>query len=652
MSSPRIQEASIDWSDSANPLSETFDDVYFSRHSGKAETEHVFVNGNRLIERFQALEPGSCFTIAETGFGSGLNFLVTWHIWQSYAPQNTSLHFVSVERFPLSPVDLRTSHRNWPEFQSLSEKLQKQYPAPVEGMHRCVFQDDRVFLTLYYGDANHWLEQCSFKADAWFLDGFSPQQNPDMWSDQLFQQVASHSAESTTFATYTAAGFIRRGLQAQGFNVSKATGFAEKRHMTVGLMGKASTKTVNRGLPKDSTVLVVGSGLAGALTASTLANRGFRVQVFEQGSQIASGASGNAQGALYIKLAVDWNPHTRIHLSHYLYAQRAYEHLLNLPAGIWCPTGVIQLAFDDKEACRQQKFLRQNEYPESIVRLVSSDEASLIAGVTLDQSGLFFPDAGWLAPATLCRRLLQHPNILVHLNTAITDVNQNTEGAIELIDEKDQVYKGETAILAQGHEPPRVNIPSELPIKPISGQISLIDMADDSESADPSYPLKSVLCGNGYALPSHNEKIVFGATFKPNTTNTETSSTENQENLEKLAGLSAQLGKFATARQNRIQARKSIRCTLPDYLPVIAPIKQYPLDNSQTAERISGSDTKQRQRLFINTGYGSKGLTIAPLAAEIIADMIEGVPMPLEDELLHRLSGERFNTRKAEQKRD
>jgi len=663
MRPPRIEEASIDWSDTTNPTSKIFGDVYYSRYSGKAESEHVFINGNRLKERFSALAPGSRFTIAETGFGCGLNFLVTWHTWRLFAPKEASLHFVSVEKYPLSSSDLETSHRNWPEFQALTDQIKLQYPPPIEGIHRCQFQEDRVFLTLCFANANDWLQHCSFKSDAWFLDGFNPQQNPQMWNKDLFKLIASHSAESTTLATYTSAGFIRRGLQEHGFNIARAEGFAAKRHMTIGIMGSsstarecssaapkassgttasASTITVNQGRAKESRIIVIGSGLAGAMTALSLAKRGFKVQVFEKGGSIASGASGNAQGALYLKLAVDWNPHTKTHLSHYLYARRAYAQLLNLPDTVWSPTGVIQLAYDKKEQSRQQKFILHNDYPETIVHPVSAAQASQIAGVKLEHNGLFFPEAGWLCPAELCRHLLQHPFIQLHLNTDIIRIEDDPQGGVCLTDAGEKVHNGEVAILAQGHSDPiLINYEPKLPFKAISGQISLLQTSGKSL---PPYPLKTVLCSNGYALPEANGNVVFGATFNPNSANIEMTSKENQENLDKLAGISPQLAEFAKFHQTHLHARKSVRCALPDYLPMIGPLVRLSCTSVPAAGHSTMTQAIERYapNIYINTGYGSKGLAIAPLAAEIIADMIEEVPRPIEDNLLHRLSGERF----------
>ncbi|OZG71235.1 hypothetical protein BTA51_21540 [Hahella sp. CCB-MM4] len=661
MKPPGIKEACIDWSDDNTPVSDQYQDVYFSRLNGKAETEHVFINGNRLRERFQSLPAGSRFVIAETGFGSGLNFLVAWQIWSEFAPKDASLHFISVEKFPLSLVDMQKSHGVWPELSIHTEQLHRQLPPPVQGVHRCQFENDRVHLTLFYGDVLDWLQHMSFQADAWFLDGFSPKQNPDMWSEDLFTGIASHSGESTTFATFTAAGHIRRGLAANGFNVSKTEGFGHKRDMTVGVMGNYSAIPPARGLAKSSKITVVGSGLSGAMTASALARRGFQVTVLEQHDKPAPAASGNPQGALYIKLAVDWNPHTRIHLAHYLYAQRAYQNILELKNHIWSPCGVIQLAYNPKEEQRQHKFAENSDYPDTVVYPLSVSEASRLAKVELTQGGLYFPGGGWVNPQALCRHLLDHPNIHVQFNTQVSG-HQFLNDHWQIVDSEGGIHQTDLLILSEGHSSKQDPLLQHLPFKSIRGQISVIpgrkdtcpdreQVSADREQASPGeqqacpgeeqaskatrYPLDKVLCGDGYALPAINHQVVFGASFHPNSESLEITSGDNQENLNKLRNIATELFDSVSPDQAEIQGRAAIRCALPDYLPVIGPV-------AGKASAETNADATP-PKLFANTAYGSKGLAIAPLAAEIVADMIEAVPLPLEDELVRRLAPERFN---------
>lgn len=208
------------------PRSKEFDDVYFSAENGLAETQHVFLAGNSLPERWGGRRE---FIIAETGFGTGLNFLAAWKLFEETAAPDQTLHFISFEKFPLSAAQIEEYLSVWQsEFSGLLEVLVQKYTSGAVQMN------DRVRLTLIFGDVNEEIVKQNFKADAWFLDGFKPSSNPEMWSETVFQNMARLSAEGATLATFTAAGFVRRGLTAAGFAVKKVPGYGTKRDMTVG----------------------------------------------------------------------------------------------------------------------------------------------------------------------------------------------------------------------------------------------------------------------------------------------------------------------------------------------------------------------------------------------------------------------------------
>lgn len=222
----------IEWRD-GQPYSSQFQDVYFSSDNGLAETDYVFLQGNDLSRRFLQLDSNE-FTIIETGFGTGLNFLCAAKLWLNIAPKNTKLHFISTEKYPLTLSDLATAQSLWPDFKSLSHEFLLTYQSLLNSTGTSSLFDDRVQLTLLIGDANITLNDLTTKTDAWFLDGFSPSKNPDMWQASLFSHMARLSNTRTTFATFTSAGIVRRGLQAVGFKVNKQAGFGKKREMLIG----------------------------------------------------------------------------------------------------------------------------------------------------------------------------------------------------------------------------------------------------------------------------------------------------------------------------------------------------------------------------------------------------------------------------------
>lgn len=215
------------------PYSSQFQDVYFSTENGLAETEYVFLQGNDLAQRFSQLEDDS-FTIIETGFGTGLNFLCAARLWLSDAPAKATLHFITTEKYPLTANDMAASHKLWPKLKPMSLPLLAQYASLLNGETVSLY-DGRIQLTLFLGDANQTLGTLHTQADAWFLDGFAPAKNPEMWQQSLFQKMATLSEPDTTFATFTSASDVRRGLQAAGFEVKKRHGFGKKREMIVGI---------------------------------------------------------------------------------------------------------------------------------------------------------------------------------------------------------------------------------------------------------------------------------------------------------------------------------------------------------------------------------------------------------------------------------
>ncbi|WP_409281878.1 tRNA (5-methylaminomethyl-2-thiouridine)(34)-methyltransferase MnmD, partial [Pseudomonas defluvii] len=219
--------AQIDWDDQGRPHSRQYDDVYFSKEQGLEETRHVFIEQNNLRQRFSALQDNQCLVIGETGFGTGMNFLCAWQLFAECASPGARLHFVTVEKYPLSRADLAKALALWPELAGFGNALLAEYVAVHEGFQQFVFEQGRVTLTLMVGDALEQLPQLDARVDAWFLDGFSPAKNPEMWTPELFAQLARLSAEQATLGTFTSTGWVRRGLMAAGFALKKIPGIGK-----------------------------------------------------------------------------------------------------------------------------------------------------------------------------------------------------------------------------------------------------------------------------------------------------------------------------------------------------------------------------------------------------------------------------------------
>ncbi|WP_242217555.1 tRNA (5-methylaminomethyl-2-thiouridine)(34)-methyltransferase MnmD [Shinella zoogloeoides] len=228
-------ETVLDWHEGDMPYSRAFDDHFYCRSDGRLECGHVFLSGNDLPHRWQRDEP---FRIAELGFGTGLNLCETWRQWRETAPGDASLAFTSFERFPMARADIDRALAHWPEIDRERAVLTAKWPDAPQGRIEIELAP-RVHLTVVCGTALDSLQREEAPFDAWYLDGFAPSRNPDMWSAELMAEVCRLTAADGRFATYAAAGFVRRNLLAAGFSVERRPGFAGKREMLCG--GKATS---------------------------------------------------------------------------------------------------------------------------------------------------------------------------------------------------------------------------------------------------------------------------------------------------------------------------------------------------------------------------------------------------------------------------
>ncbi|MFN2361254.1 MAG: bifunctional tRNA (5-methylaminomethyl-2-thiouridine)(34)-methyltransferase MnmD/FAD-dependent 5-carboxymethylaminomethyl-2-thiouridine(34) oxidoreductase MnmC [Marinobacter sp.] len=616
---PSIETAVIEWRDGV-PCSIRFDDVYFGRDDGLEESRHVFINHNNLAERFSRVPTGGNFVIAETGFGTGLNFLAAWQTWEASNPgDNACLHFVSAERYPLSPTDLHQALSLWPELGHYAARLLEHYPPPVQGAHRLVLAGGRVRLTLYFGDVLEAWRELDFRADAWFLDGFSPARNPSMWEEAAITALRHHSGPGTTMATFTAAGDVRRLLATAGFTMRKTAGFGRKLEMLTGEL-PVMPDLVGSDTPEPSrSIAIIGAGIAGSLLAHNLAERGLEVTLIDKAPEAGTAASGNYQGALYVKLGVEFNDQAKLGLSSLLFSQRYYAQS---GGPYWHPTGLIQLACNEAEADRQARFATRNDYPESILRAVDATEASRLAGIPLQSGGLWFPGSGWLEPGMLCRTQVDHPRIQRCFGF---DVHRLTpcNGKWHIAGNGEQDVIADRVVICAGHlTPGLVPLRSEFRFRTIRGQVSHLP---EPSLSNPSV----VLCGPGYINPAHQGIALTGATFDLHDQSPALSARSHQENLSMLASMApAALNSAAGGIDpDRLEGKVGFRCTTHDYQPVAGPL------TDPAGFALEGID------LF--TGLGSKGLSYAPLLAEYLADRITGQPQCLPASLARRVATRR-----------
>ncbi|UTW45678.1 bifunctional tRNA (5-methylaminomethyl-2-thiouridine)(34)-methyltransferase MnmD/FAD-dependent 5-carboxymethylaminomethyl-2-thiouridine(34) oxidoreductase MnmC [bacterium SCSIO 12696] len=673
-----IQPAELEWDSDGQPTSRQYNDVYFSKASGIDETRHVFLHHNHLQQRWLALNPDQPhhFTIGETGFGTGLNFLAAVQLWLKTAPPNWRLVFVSAEKYPLSAADLATALALWPELNKLSTELQDHYPPPIPGVHTLSLFDDRVQLTLLFGEAadllgqlrssDHpvWQQRHNPIIDAWFLDGFAPSQNPDMWSEALFRAIADLSKAGTTLATFTAAGAVRRGLAAVGFEVEKVAGFGRKREMVRATIATQQPPEPNveqltpspRNGPTSALwylntnrrahrkhAAVIGGGIAGCSVARALAVRGWKVTLVERHSELASEASGNPQGVIYPKFSKQNSTLSRYGLHALLYASGFYQPFWqNGNYGARC--GVLLLPETPKQADDFIAISKRFANAQRLVRPVSGGEIDNICGLPLNNDqGLFCPSLGWVVPPKICKALTEHPNIEV-IQGEVTQLEQSVDTWQLLDATSNLVISSETVVVACSHQAATLQQCQHLPLKRIRGQISQVET--------PNSPLKTVVCGSAYIAPAHQGSLTLGATYHLNDNCPDVRLQDHRENFAKLASMDSGIAEALPGSPEAATGRVGFRCTTPDYLPIVgpAPIAKAMQERFALMKKNARADIPlpgtYYSGLYISCGYGSRGLSYAPLAAELLAAQICGEVIPVDRQLAQALNPARFLIRR------
>ena len=680
----KSKHAQVHFNESGTPVADHFDDVYFSNDSGIDETQHVFVAGNDLAERWQQWR-NPTFVIAETGFGTGLNFLVAMRAFNEFRAANPDhplkrLYFITTEKFPLPQQDMQRALETFPALKDEAEALASLYPMGLEGCHRLHFDNHSTTLDVWIGDVHEllpqWHSPVNGLIDAWFLDGFAPSKNPDMWTDALFSQMARLSKTGTTFGTFTAAGIVKRGLAGVGFTIKKRNGFGRKRDMLTGVFDQDHENVqhklrlpagpyyryVNGSLDKTSKVAVVGSGLAAATACLALVKRGICTTLYFDGDTLASGASGNPQGGFYPQLHSEASIASRIQAHSFLYARQAYDHTIEQAkacgladvAHDFC--GVIQLSFNDKVAERQNKLAAADVWPEALIKPVNSKEVSDIANLALPYSGLYIGLGGWISPPQLVNTMIEEalqsgklelkPNHTYISHEAIETTKQRVQIRFNLDSaESEEVITADHLILALGAGAVNASDFNSLSLRPVRGQVEAIP------TQMPIEQLNTVLCHKGYMTPVFEGRHALGSTYVKNDLSTDVRSDETEMNLATHEQALANTD-IVQALQHDGKARAATRLGSPDHQPVVGALHNFDsLKEHYTmlgvGKPLTSAPVLPSSVVSTLTCLGSRGLTTAPLMAEVLVSSLCKEPLPLSNDLLNAVNTSRFMTREA-----
>ncbi|MGU5717264.1 bifunctional tRNA (5-methylaminomethyl-2-thiouridine)(34)-methyltransferase MnmD/FAD-dependent 5-carboxymethylaminomethyl-2-thiouridine(34) oxidoreductase MnmC [Aeromonas taiwanensis] len=655
VSQTSLHHARLDWNEAGTPVSSEFGDVYFSNDNGLSETRYVFLQQNRLPARFSHHDSDS-FVIGETGFGTGLNFLATMAAFLEQAPQTgngSRLHFISFEKYPLTQADLRKALAAWPELASLSQPLIDQWPLPVSGCHRLLFAGGRIHLDLWFGDIKEMLPQVPHQADglvdAWYLDGFSPAKNPEMWTQDLFDGLARLARPSATLSTFTCAGFVRRGLIAAGFAMKKVKGHGSKREMLAGERAdKLPQQTIApwyaRPAGREGEVLIIGGGIASAMTALSLVERGRKVRLLCEDGEPAGGASGNRQGALYPLLNGEHDALSRFYALAFGFARSRLLALAERHPVAFSLCGVTQLGYDDKSATKLAK-MSQGPFPSDLMHPLDAGEIEKVVGLPCGVGGVSYPLGGWLCPADLTRAAIKEAQasgrLEVVFNASVTHIAEQ-DGGWRVESQDGRHWQAPNLVVAAGHRLPALLPFAELPLYPVRGQVSHVPTTTSLSQ------LKTVLCYDGYLTPAHDGAHCIGASYGRNQTSLVFNAEEQAQNRARLQACLPAQAWPAEVDVSGAQARVGVRCASRDHLPVAGPIARLAAlaDHDVNAPADQQSALPLYPGLYVLGALGSRGLCSAPLCGELIASEICGEPLPLSSDLLEALHPARYWVRR------
>lgn len=584
----------IDWREDGTPVSRAFGDVYFSAEDGLAETRTVFLKGCGLPEAWRGQRQ---FTVAETGFGTGLNFLALWQLWHQHRPHpQARLSFISFEAFPLRAEDAARAFAAWPELVPLADQLLARWPGPVKGVRHLAFEDDGIELILHLGDIGETLPASRFQADAWFLDGFSPARNEGMWAGSVYPLIAARSAPGARLGTFTVAGYVRRGLASAGFEVEKAAGHGRKRERL-----EARLPGVRKEKAAPGRVAILGAGIAGAAIASKLIAAGVDVAVFDLADAPASGASGNPLALMMPRLDAGETPEARLLVDAYLAARDFYRG-----REAATETEVRQMPRGETETNRFAKLLADPPLP--------LEDLEAISG-----GGLLHKRALILRPRQLVTGLLEGADLRLggapRVDLAALSVDRQGFDAI---------------VLASG-----MALRSLFPDLDLTGRQGQVEHLIGAAPA-----AASALASGTYAIALETERL-WGATFEPagpgdSASVSDAARTENLEGLEALRPWWVH-----ETRRGAAVSRASVRATTPDRLPLIGRAPDAAGIISLWGKKAVPDDWPVLPGVWLAGGYGSRGFTWAPWAAGLVTAGLLGAPVPADLPSLRAVSPDR-----------
>lgn len=625
------------------PRSPDYGDVYHPAAGAWAQARHVFLAGNGLPARWAGRDR---FVILETGFGLGNNFLATWDAWRADPARCERLVFVSVEKHPLSRADLAHALAPCPR-PELARQLVDAWPALTPNLHTLDFEGGRVQLLLGFGAAERLLPQLLANVDAFFLDGFAPAKNADVWAPAVMQQLGRLSAPGATAATWSAARTVREALAAAGFAVESAPGTGGKRDITRARHAPRYRAPAPAGGlhahagPREA--LIVGAGLAGCAAAWALARQGWQATVIERRGAPADAASGNAAGLFHGSLHAHDGPHARLHRAAALHTKRVLAP--------WLADGRVRGSLDGLLRRDERSgddaahaILDAQRLPADYVDWLARDEASARLGLALPSGGWWYACGGWLAPRDYAAALLTESGARLCTGAQVDRVARQADGLWHALDAAGRsIAAAPTVVLANALDARRLAGAALLPrLGVLRGQLSGVDAI-----AAGVPHVRAPISGFGWLLPPIDGHVWFGASDAANDLDPTLREADHRANLAQLALLCGQVD--PAWADLPWQGRVGWRAVTPDRLPLIGALPD--LAALAAARRADKPRHVPRLRdaqggLYVYTGLGARGIGWAVLGARLLASWITGTPSPLEADLRDALDPARYALRR------
>ena len=573
--------------------SKEFNDIYYSADNGVNESNYVYIEGNNLSHR---LLNSQHFTISELGFGTGLNFLLVWKLFDRVNSGKGYLDYISIEGFPLNKNLIRKVHSKFPELSKFSNQLLISLPPLWSGIHRIHLNNGKIRLTLIYEDVFEALKKSNFLSDAWFLDGFNPKANGEMWDTKVLSEVFRLTKPSGTFSTFSSAGYVRRGLEKVGFKVKKIDGFGFKKEMTIGKRCGEQKSNITY-----MNCLVIGGGIAGASIAHALKTRGVNPCLIEKENGLAHGASGNLAAVQYPRLTTVNTPAGRLSLSCYRYSRNLAKQL-----GVSLADKSIILGLPKREQIKQYKLLSQG-WPTDLIRKLREEDELEITNSKIGIDGIVHDFGGTVKPVEFVHKLISNNIERILGNEVLEIIRSNNGWNVKL--SNNEIISADILILACSEGLRKLKQTSVFNLQYTQGQITYLDKSKLKNSPKTNFSF------SGYVTPEVENKITIGATFERNSNERNFISEEaNQTNLNKIPdAISKRLFGSNKIDLNNLDGRVSMRVSTFDRMPMMGQIEE---------------------NLYILSALGARGMIMAPLLGDALASIILGQPSGLDQEVL------------------